>query len=212
MELYVSNLSYQVDDAAVREIFSRFGEVRKATVIKDRETGQSRGFAFVDMPDSEAGKKAMADLHGTVLQGRPLGVTEARPRQPGGGGGYGGGNYAPRPSIGTPADALSPAPRSSSSPYRSSQSSPAPYRSTAPPIHELKLDPAPAADSVFGDTAEERSRRFARPPAAKPAFSDRKKPGRFEDGKAPKVIKGMDKNKRPDILDDDDFVPPVRIR
>jgi len=211
MELYVSNLSYQVDDAAVREAFSRFGEVRKATVIKDRETGQSRGFAFVDMPDAEAGKKAINELHGTVLQGRPLGVTEARPRQPAGSGGYSGSNYAPRPSIGTPVDALSPAPRTTPSPYRSSYSSPAPYRSNAPPLHELKLDPVP--DSPLGDTAEERSRRFARPPAPKPAFNDRKKTGRFEDGKAPKVIKGMDKTKKAVVIDDEDeFIPPVRIR
>ena len=63
-------------------MFAPFGEIRKAMVIKDRETGQSRGFGFVEMPDPEAAQRAIAELSGKPFQGRTLNASEARPRTP----------------------------------------------------------------------------------------------------------------------------------
>ncbi len=84
MEIYVSNLSYQVDDDELHRAFSQFGQVRKATVVKDKTTNQSRGFGFVDMPVAEEGSRAIAELHGKALKGRPISASEARPRTVGG--------------------------------------------------------------------------------------------------------------------------------
>ncbi|MCP4642748.1 MAG: RNA-binding protein [bacterium] len=98
MNIYVGNLSYETDNTSLREAFERFGQVEDARVITDRETGRSRGFGFVEMPDDSEGQKAISDLNDTDLQGRSIKVNEARPREdrrPGGGGG-GGGGYGSR--------------------------------------------------------------------------------------------------------------------
>ena len=93
MNIYVGNLSFDVDDGSLRTAFEAHGEVTSAQVIKDRETGRSRGFGFVEMPSAEQAKAAIAGLNGTELQGRTLNVNEARPRTggTGGSGGSGGG-------------------------------------------------------------------------------------------------------------------------
>ncbi len=77
--LYVTNLSYLIDDFRLRQIFSPFGEVLSAKIIMDRETGRSRGFGFVEM-QSEAADSATKGMNGKEVEGRVLTVTEARPR------------------------------------------------------------------------------------------------------------------------------------
>ena len=90
--LFVGNLSFHTTEALIHETFSQFGEVVEVKLMTDRETGQSRGFAFVSMSDANAAQKAMSDLNGAMLEGRPLRVNEAeaRPERSGGGGGGGG--------------------------------------------------------------------------------------------------------------------------
>lgn len=91
MRIYVGNLPYSTGDNELAETFAPFGEIQSASVVMDRETGRSRGFGFVEMND-EDGHKAIENLHGTPMDGRPLTVNEARPRaNAGGGGGFGGG-------------------------------------------------------------------------------------------------------------------------
>ena len=80
MNIYVGNLSFDMNDSDLRQAFEEFGEVSSATILKDRYTGRSRGFGFVEMPDDEAGKKAIAEMNGKEFMGRPLKVDEARPR------------------------------------------------------------------------------------------------------------------------------------
>lgn len=96
MKLYVGSLSYNVTDDKLRELFAEKGEVVSATVIKDRDTGQSKGFGFVEMADVKAGQDAIAALNGKELDGRTIIVNQARPQEnrPSSGGsrgGYGGG-------------------------------------------------------------------------------------------------------------------------
>jgi RNA recognition motif-containing protein len=88
--LYVGNLSFQSNSDSVRAAFSQFGEITDVHVVSDRETGQSRGFGFVTMGTAEAAQKAIAEMNGALLDGRPLKVNEAEERQGGGGGGGGG--------------------------------------------------------------------------------------------------------------------------
>lgn len=80
MNIYISNLSYAVNDGDLNELFSEYGEVSSAKVITDRETNKSRGFGFVEMPDDEAGKKAIDELNSAEYDGRVIKVNEARPR------------------------------------------------------------------------------------------------------------------------------------
>ena len=92
--LYVGNLPFQTTNADLEQLFGQYGQVAKAQIITDRETGRSRGFAFVEM--SDGAEAAIQALHDTEYQGRRLTVNEARPREErprggGGGGGYGGG-------------------------------------------------------------------------------------------------------------------------
>ena len=92
--LYVGNLSYQTSSSELEKMFSEYGTVTSAQVIEDRETGRSKGFAFVEMSTDEEAQAAIRGLHGQDSGGRPLTVNEARPREErsgGGGGGYGGG-------------------------------------------------------------------------------------------------------------------------
>lgn len=92
MKIYVGNLSHDVTEDDLKQTFEAFGEVVSANVIKDKFTGESRGFGFVEMSSQEEGQKAIEDLNGQDLKGRNLNVNEARPREdrPRGGGGGGG--------------------------------------------------------------------------------------------------------------------------
>jgi RNA recognition motif-containing protein len=93
-KLYVGNLTYAVDDAALEQLFSQYGGVQSAQVIQDRETGRSKGFGFVEMDSEAAAQAAIQGLNNAEHNGRNLTVNEAKPREPrGGGGGYGGGGY-----------------------------------------------------------------------------------------------------------------------
>ena len=93
MNIYVGNLSFSVNDADLKEAFGAYGQVQSASVIKDKFSGESRGFGFVEMPNKEEADKAIAALNGRDLKGRALKVNEAKPRtdRPRGGGGFGGG-------------------------------------------------------------------------------------------------------------------------
>ena len=80
MNIYAGNLSYAVTDEDLMEIFRTFGEVSRANVISDRETGRSKGFGFVEMPVDAEAKQAIDSLNGKDLKGRNINVNEARPR------------------------------------------------------------------------------------------------------------------------------------
>ncbi len=97
MNIYVSNLSFNVQDEDLREFFTEYGEVSSAKVITDKLSGKSRGFGFVEMSDNEAAQKAVAELDQASVEGRTIRVMEAKPKEektsngggfrPGGGGG-----------------------------------------------------------------------------------------------------------------------------
>jgi RNA recognition motif-containing protein len=89
--LYVGNLSFNTTAEGVRAAFTQFGTVSDVHLVSDRETGRSRGFAFVTMGTTEEAAKAIEGMDGKTLDGRPLRVNEAEQRQPRGGGGGGGG-------------------------------------------------------------------------------------------------------------------------
>lgn len=96
MNIYVGNLSRDVSEAELREAFQAFGEIQSCNIIKDKFTGESRGFGFVEMPNKDEAEKAIAALNGKDMKGRNLTVNEARPRTDrpragGGRGGFGGG-------------------------------------------------------------------------------------------------------------------------
>jgi hypothetical protein len=90
-KLFVGNLPYSVTSERLSEAFSQFGTVTSSKVIVDRETGRSRGFAFLEMETDDQGASAMQAMNGALLDGRSIAVREAVERQPGGGGGFGGG-------------------------------------------------------------------------------------------------------------------------
>jgi cold-inducible RNA-binding protein len=102
-KLYVGNLTYQVSESDLEQLFSEYGTVQSAQVIQDRDTGRSKGFAFVEMGSDAEAQAAIQGLHEREHNGRRLTVNEAKPREsrPGGGGGggrgrsggYGGGRY-----------------------------------------------------------------------------------------------------------------------
>jgi RNA recognition motif-containing protein len=81
LRIYVGNLPYTTQDEDLNEAFSAFGEVESTIVIRDRETGRSRGFGFVEMSDSSSAKAAIESLNGKNFQGRNLTVNEAKPRE-----------------------------------------------------------------------------------------------------------------------------------
>ncbi len=90
--IFVGNLSFGTTEASLRALFEPYGNVEKVNLITDRDTGRSRGFAFVEMTDSAEADRAITALNGSNLDGRPLNVNEARPKSEGGGGrGFGGG-------------------------------------------------------------------------------------------------------------------------
>ena len=102
-KLYVGNLSFNTTENELQELFSQAGTVQEVSLMQDKFTGKSRGFAFITMGSDEDAQNAISKLNGQTVEGRPLTVNEARPREPrppgggggrgygGGGGGYGGG-------------------------------------------------------------------------------------------------------------------------
>jgi RNA recognition motif-containing protein len=98
MNIYVGNISFHLSEEDLKHAFEQFGTVDTVKIIIDRDTGRSKGFGFVEMPDNDQGQEAIDNLNGTELDGRALKVNEARPRNNdrggyggGGRGGYGGG-------------------------------------------------------------------------------------------------------------------------
>jgi len=81
MTIYVGNLSFQMKDDDLKNVFSEFGNVVSAKVISDKYSGRSKGFGFVEMDNDAAGKAAIEALNGKEVQGRPLRVNEARPKE-----------------------------------------------------------------------------------------------------------------------------------
>src|ERR1700716_266187 len=101
-KLYVGNLSFNTTETDLQDLFAQAGPVQEVTLMQDKFTGKSRGFAFVTMTNEQDAQKAITDFNGKTVEGRALTVNEARPREarpPGGGGGggggrgYGGGGY-----------------------------------------------------------------------------------------------------------------------
>ena len=222
MEIFVSNLAYQVQDTELRDLFTPFGEVRRASVVKDRETGQSRGFGFVDMPDADSGRRAIAELNGLAFQSRPLMVSEARAREPGArpagpGTGGGGGSYAPRPysprppSPGGGGGGYAPRPYSSRPPSSSGYGS---GSSGAPPPPEAQFV-EPLANERFGPDAREIARRTQRNNAG--VTSKDKRKADPDEARRRNALKNAEKGRRlnPRLNPDDDEeadILPVRIR
>jgi RNA recognition motif-containing protein len=99
MNIYVGNLSWSMTDEDLNNLFSQYGTITSAKILKEKNTGRSKGFGFVEMEDAEAAKAAIAALNESEIQGRKLIVNESQPRpegeggfrKSGGGGGYGGG-------------------------------------------------------------------------------------------------------------------------
>ena|ERR1035441_2562832 len=93
MKLYVGGLAYSVTDQELQELFATMGAVESAVVIKDRDSGQSKGFGFVEMTEVKDGQNAIKELNGKELGGRAIIVNEARPREERSSGGGGGGGF-----------------------------------------------------------------------------------------------------------------------
>jgi RNA recognition motif-containing protein len=91
MKLYVGNLSFNTSNQDLNDLFGQIGTVESTNIIEDRETGRSRGFAFVEMSSQAEGENAIAQLNGKEVDGRELKVNEAKPQERRGGGGFGGG-------------------------------------------------------------------------------------------------------------------------
>ena len=104
MNIFVGSLPFKLEEADLKELFEAYGEVSSVKLINDRETGRSKGFGFVEMPDDEGAQQAITALNGSEVGGRTIAVSQAEERKPndrksfggggnrGGGGGYGGGN------------------------------------------------------------------------------------------------------------------------
>ncbi len=91
-KLYVGNLPYSASQDSLQETFSQCGTVESVNVITDRDTGQSKGFGFIEMSSDSEAQKAIQELNGKEIDGREIKVNEAKPKAPRGGGGGGGGN------------------------------------------------------------------------------------------------------------------------
>ena len=100
MNIYVGNLSYRTTENELTQLFASYGQVDSAKIITDRDSGQSKGFGFIEMANKADGEKAIAELNGRTLGDRQIKVNESKPRQSnnnrGGGGGYGGGRGGSR--------------------------------------------------------------------------------------------------------------------
>ena len=95
-KLYVGNLPFNTDETQLQDLFAQAGTVDTVSVVRDRETGRARGFAFVEMSSDAEAQQAITQLNSYQLEGRALTVNEARPKTAGGGGGYGGGGDSRR--------------------------------------------------------------------------------------------------------------------
>jgi RNA recognition motif-containing protein len=95
-KIFVGNLAFSSTEGAVRSLFENYGAVDRVSIMTDRDTGRSRGFAFVEMPDAGEADRAIDALNGYSMDGRALNVNEARPKTEGGGGGGGRGGYGQR--------------------------------------------------------------------------------------------------------------------
>jgi RNA recognition motif-containing protein len=93
MNIFVSNLGFNIQDEDLKEIFASYGEVSSAKIINDRETGRSRGFGFVEMSDDTEANTAIAELNETTVEGRAMRVAEAKPKTERSSNSYGGGGY-----------------------------------------------------------------------------------------------------------------------
>jgi RNA recognition motif-containing protein len=100
MNIYVGNLSFDVSEENLRQVFEPFGQVSSITIIKDKYSGQSRGFGFVEMPDRAQAQAAIESLNGKEVSGRQLSVNEARPRTDRGKSGERGGQKGGRSGFG----------------------------------------------------------------------------------------------------------------
>ena len=80
MNIFIAGLNYSISDSELSELFTAYGEVSSARVIKDRQTGRSKGYGFAEMTDDEAAKKAIEELNGQEIKGRAIVVSEARPK------------------------------------------------------------------------------------------------------------------------------------
>jgi RNA recognition motif-containing protein len=100
MNIYVGNLSFDVSEENLRQVFEPLGQVSSITIIKDKYSGQSRGFGFVEMPDRAQAQAAIENLNGKEVSGRQLSVNEARPRDDQGKSGGRGGNKGGRSGFG----------------------------------------------------------------------------------------------------------------
>jgi cold-inducible RNA-binding protein len=98
--IFVGNLDFAATESSIRSLFEPYGSVDRVNLVTDRETGRSRGFAFVEMTDAAQADKAIAALNGYNLDGRALNINEARPKTEGGGRGFGGGGGGGRPQGG----------------------------------------------------------------------------------------------------------------
>ena len=96
MNIYIGNMSFDTTEDQLREAFAGFGEVSTINIIKDKYSGEPRGFGFVEMPGKEEAMAAISGLNGQDLNGRALNVNEAKPRAEGGGGGNRGGGGSGR--------------------------------------------------------------------------------------------------------------------
>lgn len=241
MELYVSNLAYEVEDNELFEAFSRFGTVRKAMVVKDRETNRSRGFGFVDMPDKDAASRAVQEMDGVNLGGRPLRVSEARPRPERDRPPFG----APRPAMDSRPPSGRPDTRDSRPAYGAGPARPMPRPPSPGPPPRYMPPPGPggsrgrprgdrdgdsADDEDTGDRElaavqedkERRARKFASGgPKKRPGGEQAKKVGKkpFDDGPAPKHMRRDTVSKKRlrqiipvDDVDDEDELLNIRIR
>jgi RNA recognition motif-containing protein len=88
MNIYVSNLNFSTTSESLQELFAAYGEVESAKIITDRESGRSRGFGFVEMPNDTEGQNAISELHDTDFEGKTISVSVARPKTERSSGGY----------------------------------------------------------------------------------------------------------------------------
>jgi len=93
LRIYLGNLPYEAEEEELEEMFRQYGQVESVTIIKDRDTGRSKGFGFVEMPGDSEAQSAIEALNGKEMGGRDLTVNEARPREERSSGGGGGGGY-----------------------------------------------------------------------------------------------------------------------
>jgi RNA recognition motif-containing protein len=96
LKIYVGNLSFDTTEESLEAAFATYGAVRSVSIIRDRETGKSRGFGFVEMDDDDEASSALSGLNGSQLDSRTVTVNEARPRTGGSGPGGGSGDYGGR--------------------------------------------------------------------------------------------------------------------